>query len=78
MQIVHEDWKTVYEREKNEKHIVLLIDQLYKSIIAIIDCLELLEIVNEKDNISYFTSSDTDMLYIFIWRYSDKIISVKN
>ena len=86
--IVHMDWKVLYKKYKHDKNIVWLIDppypntlvQQYKDNISNNDSLKLLNILHDKDNVYYFTSSRSNMLEVYKWKYGteDNLKITKN
>ena len=78
LEIVHKDWKELYNEFKDEDKIVYLIDppyqntltEQYKTDISFEDSLQLLDILHNKNNVYYFTCSKSDMLLLYLWKYS--------
>ena len=84
LDIVHEDWKTLYNQYKDNKYVVWLIDPpyphtlkaQYKGDIPTADNLELLDILHNYDNVYYFTSSKSDLKEISEWKYGNDNIKI--
>ena len=82
--IVHMDWKELYKLYKNNKYVVWLVDppypntlvQQYKDNISNDDNLKLLDILHNKNSIYYFTSSRSNMLETYIWKYGEEDINI--
>lgn len=78
LEIVHKDWRELYNEFKDEDDIVFLIDppypntltDQYNSDISIDDSLLLLDILHNKKNVYYFTCSKSWILTLYKWKYS--------
>ena len=86
IEIVHMDWKELYNKYENEEHVIFLIDppypntltEQYKNNITEEENLKLLDILHDKENVFYFTSSKSRMLELFSWKYNREEIKIIN
>ena len=84
LDIVHMDWKDLYNIYKDNEYVIWLIDppypntliEQYKDDINKEDNLKLLDILHNKNNVFYFTSSKSYILELYNWKYNDDDIKI--
>ena len=82
--IVHKDWKELYNEYKDKDNIVYLIDppypntltEQYKNDICFDDTLLLLDIFHSNNNVYYFTSSKSNIIELYKWKYDDDDVTI--